>query len=361
MLKGIRANTDERLIVINALPVGTWPKSFQKLLLTDTDWSCKDLTGHEIGGWNLPLIKQFMRMKKIRAQLKKYPDETEILIFTAYLPFLWAVSRQSSAYKVTAVITDIPEFYDMHQVSAFRKLLRQIHCKIVYHFMKRVDRFVLLTEQMAMPLHIGNRPYLVMEGMCGDAAAEMAAPESQLFSMLYSGRLNRRYGLELLLQAMKELPDPDIELWLCGSGEMEEDIRSYAAQDHRVRFFGFLPHEETVRLQQQATILVNPRTNQGEYTKYSFPSKTMEYMAAGRPVMMFRLDGIPGEYDQFLTYIPEQSTASIRNTIKSLKELRPSELDALGAKGREFVLKHKNRTVQMRRVLDFIHEERNNA
>ena len=177
-------------------------------------------------------------------------------------------------------------------------------------------------------------------------------------------QMNRRFqslNLELLLQAMKELHDPDIELWLCGSGEMEEEIRAYAAQDSRIRFFGFLPHEEAVQLQKQATVLVNPRTNQGEYTKYSFPSKTMEYMASGRPVMMFRLDGIPGEYDPFLTYIPEESAASIRDTAESLRKLSPSELDEMGARGREFVLKNKNRNVQMHRVLDFIHKEQSDA
>ena len=116
-----------------------------------------------------------------------------------------------------------------------------------------------------------------------------------------------------------------------------------------------------VQLQKKATVLVNPRTNQGEYTKYSFPSKTMEYMASGRPVMMFRLDGIPGEYDPFLTYIPEESAASIRDTAESLRKLSPSELDEMGARGREFVLKNKNRNVQMRRVLDFIHKEQSDA
>lgn len=362
MINGIRANTDERLVVINALPVGTWPKNFKRSQLKDEDWYCERIVGHEIGCWNIPIVKQFMRMRKTRAWLKKYPDECEILIFTAYLPFLWAVSKLSPRHKVTAVITDIPEFYDMHQVSAFRKLLRRIHCKIVYHFMKRVDRFVVLTEQMTVPLRVGRRPYIVMEGICGDIAAEtQVRSKPELFSMLYTGRLNRRYGLELLLRAMEGLQDTDVELWLCGSGEMTEEIRSYAEQDPRIRFFGFLPHDEAVHLQQQATVLVNPRTNQGEYTKYSFPSKTMEYMASGRPVMMFRLDGIPEEYDEFLTYIPEKSAASIRDTMESLKNLPPAELDAIGARGREFVMKKKSRDIQMRRILDFMNEKRSDT
>lgn len=357
LIKGILANTDEPLIVINALPVGTWPKNFKTFHLKDTDWFCNGITGHELGCYNIPLVKQFMRMRKTRALLKKYPDEKEILIFTAYLPFLWAVSKIDPEYKVTAVITDIPEFYDMHRVSTVRKILRKIHCKIVYHFMVRVDRFILLTKQMAVPLHVGNRPYLVMEGMCGDVADEPPVSKPQPFSMLYTGRLNRRYGLELLLQAMKELHDPDIELWLCGSGEMEEEIKAYAKVDSRIKFFGFLPHDKTLSLQRQATVLVNPRTNEGEYTKYSFPSKTMEYMVSGRPVMMFKLDGVPREYDQYLTYIPAENVEAICQTVQFLKKLKPYELDELGSKGRDFVLKNKNRDVQMKKILDFMDEE----
>ena len=358
MLKGIQANTEERLIVINALPVGTWPQKYQTLRLRDADWTFGTIVGHEIGGWNIPIVKQVMRMRKTLAWLKRYPEETEILIFTAYLPFLWAASQVSPKRHVTAVITDIPEFYDIHQVSAFRKLLRKLHCKIVYHFLASVERFVLLTKQMADPLHVGRRLYIVMEGMCGAVADEMKEPKRPPFSLLYTGRLNRRYGLEMLLTAVRGLDDPDIALWLCGSGEMEEEIRAYAEEDERIKFFGFLPHEETVRLQQKATVLVNPRTNQGEYTKYSFPSKTLEYMAAGRPVMMFHLDGIPKEYDPYLTYIPEESADSLCETIGMLKEMEPEELDALGSRGREFVQRYKNRNAQMRRVLNLIHEER---
>ena len=93
LIKGIHANTDEPLIVINALPVGTWPKNFKIFHLKDTDWSCENIVGHEVGCWNIPLVKQFMRMRKVRAWLKKYPCESEVLIFTAYLPFLWAVNK----------------------------------------------------------------------------------------------------------------------------------------------------------------------------------------------------------------------------------------------------------------------------
>ena len=45
---------------------------------------------------------------------------------------------------------------------------------------------------------------------------------------------------------------------------------------------------------------MNPRSADAEYTKYSFPSKTIEYLATGVPVVMNRLPGIPEEYEYFV-------------------------------------------------------------
>lgn len=354
MIHGIQENTNDPLTIINVLPVGTWPKHYGIFHLRDHLWKNADVVCHEIGSINIPIIKQVMRTIKIRNLLKQHKNEAEILVFTAYLPFLCACSTLSSAQKITAVITDLPEFYDMHQVSALRKLLRKIHNKIVYHYMKRVNRFVLLTEDMKEPLHVGNRPYIVMEGICDNLSPTADEDERTSFALLYAGRLNRRYGLENLLDAIERIDDSDVELWICGSGEMEAEIRERSQKDHRIKFFGFVSHEESLSLQQKASVLVNPRTNAEEYTKYSFPSKTIEYMAAGKPVMMYRLDGIPAEYDPYLFYIPEETVDSICETIIKLKEMTPEHRMQVASAAREFVISEKSSKTQMHRILSFI-------
>lgn len=357
MIQGLRENTKEPLIIINVLPVGTWPKHYKVCCLHDQTWEYEGEVCHEVGGPNLPIIKQLVRTVKVCKLLKQYRTENEIIAFTAYLPFLCACSGLESNRKVTAVITDIPEFYDMHRVSPLRKLLRKLHNKIVYHYMARVDRFVLLTEQMKEPLHVGDRPFMVMEGICDVPATVPAEENDAHFILLYTGRLNRRYGIGELLDAVEGLDDPELELWICGSGEMEQEIQTRSSKDPRIRFFGFVSHDESLLLQQRASVLVNPRTNEGEYTKYSFPSKTMEYMAAGKPVMMYRLDGIPAGYDPYLFYIPEENTESIRQTILRIKNMTPEERNLAAEKAREFVLSQKNKTVQMCRVLRFFKNE----
>ena len=172
--------------------------------------------------------------------------------------------------------------------------------------------------------------------------------------MLYAGRLNRRYGLDLLLDAIDEIGDPNVKLWICGSGEMTNEIKERERNNSSIKFFGFLSHEDVLKIQQQVSMLINPRANNEEYTKYSFPSKTMEYMATGKPVVMYRLDGIPPEYDPYLFYIKEESAESICQTILKIKGMTISERTQAGEGARNFIKKNKNKDVQMKRVLDFI-------
>lgn len=353
MIRGIEANSSESLIIINVLPVGTWPRKYRQLHLPDREWQYNNARCHEVGGLNIPVIKQLSRARKIRKLLRRYSDEHEVIIFTAYLPFLRACYNLQDK-KTTAVITDIPEYYDIHQVSQLRKTARKIHNKFVYHYMAAVNRFVLLTEQMKKLLHVGTRPYMVMEGICDARNIPAAEQHKSSFSLLYSGRLNKRYGLGMLLDAIEKIDDPDLQLWLCGSGEMEEEIKEHSQIDSRIKYFGFLPYEDVLLLQQQASILINPRTNKGEYTKYSFPSKTMEYMAAGKPVIMYQLDGVPAEYAPYLFYIPEETSDSICQTIIKVRNMQPEIRNRIAQDAREFVVTQKNESVQMQRVLDFI-------
>ena len=88
----------------------------------------------------------------------------------------------------------------------------------------------------------------------------------------------------------------DIELWLFGSGDMEKDITDYCKSDQRIKYFGMVPREKVVKFEKKAKLLVNPRPTNNEFTKYSFPSKTIEYMASGTPLLTTRLPGIPSEY-----------------------------------------------------------------
>ena len=145
-----------------------------------------------------------------------------------------------------------------------------------------------------------------------------------------------------------------LKLLICGFGQAEERIKLFMESDSRILFLGRIDRSDAISLQRKATILVNPRQNNEEFTKYSFPSKTMEYLASGVPLVAYKLDGIPDEYDKYINYVPDNSSEALALTLSELLKISDDERTQKGLEAKDFVLKNKNRKVQAKKILDFI-------
>jgi len=352
LISGMEEALGHNLEIVSVLPVGTWPNAYSKPFLPSRTWQNGGAVCHEVGCINLPFVKQAMRAAGAKKMFSKVlcPGD-KVVLYSAYMPFLRALQKLPHDIEVTAIITDLPEYYDLLKTSRLRKYLRSIQNRMIHRYMKRVDRFVLLTEQMHGPLQVGDRPWMLMEGICTAKSTASDVPQER--AILYSGTLHYQFGIMTLLDAFRSMQDPSIKLWICGSGEAEARIRELCKTDHRVSFYGYLSQSEVAALRSRAAVLVNPRTNEGEYTKYSFPSKTMEYMASGKPVVMYRLDGIPREYDPFLYYVPENGPDSLAQTLSYVLD-HPEEAEEKGSRARTFVQENKSSSAQGRRLVDFL-------
>ena len=118
-----------------------------------------------------------------------------------------------------------------------------------------------------------------------------------------------------------------------------------------------MPKNEILKLQRQATVLINPRQNEGEYTKYSFPSKTIEYLASGTPLVAYKLDGIPDEYDEYLYYVENNSVEALKSKLVEVCEQTDEERREFGERASKFVLENKNPQKQAERIIKFINVE----
>lgn len=354
VIEGISQNNRNDLRIVNCLPVGCWPKNYKKLYLCDDEWDYNGEKCFEIGGINLPVLKQFFRIQKSRKLIKKLTkNDKEIIIYSAYMPYLKAVYHLPRDVKITLIVTDLPEFYDLNECSGWRKFLRKLQNKMIYKYLNRVDSFVLLTEKMKERLRIGDRPYIVVEGICDSNVSHVSAEceNDGIKSILYTGTLHKKFGIGNLLQAFSMIESKDYQLWICGTGDMQDEIKRVAQNDDRIKYFGYVTKQKINELQRQATILVNPRQNNEEYTKYSFPSKTMEYMLSGKPVVMYKLDGIPDEYDEYICYVKDNAVASLKEKIEEVCQLSFEERVKIGLKAADYVLNEKNQIKQANKII----------
>ena len=306
-IDGLYENGVENLHIVNCLPVGTYPRAYRDMIIPFKKWNYSGGTHYQIGSVNLPVVKQWGRYRACKKILKQLGDK-EIVVYSPYQPFMKAIKHLDKSYHITLVVPDLPSHYDYARTGKLKKILRRLNNRSIDKCMSRVDRFVLLTDAMKEPLGVADRPYVVVEGICAaDKTKCTRSPLPGAKAILYAGSLNQRFGIDVLIQAFNEISGDDYELWICGGGDYQAAVREAADRDPRIKFFGYVSKEKVMQLQSQATVLVNPRQNVGEYTKYSFPSKTMEYLLSGVPVVAYKLDGIPDEYDAYFFY-PEDNT-----------------------------------------------------
>lgn len=362
---GIRQNLcpNEKLSILNSLPVGIYPMQYRKLCIP-AGWHDGERM-YELGCMNFPPIKQRGRMKRAERMLERWigesPDNRTVLIYTLYLPYLQAVEcvkHRHPDLRVIVIVTDLPN--ELGLSSGRRGLMKKIEYargRACISLCNAFDGFVLLTEPMASALAIEDKPRIIIEGIILPANSNEALMDGIDCNearpvVLYSGTLERDLGIPQLLEAFQAMPD--VALWVCGFGSMESEVSAAAERYENIQYMGFVSHREALALQKRATLLINPRPSSGAFTRYSFPSKTVEYMRSGKPVVCHKLEGIPDDYDPYLAYIAGDGAEGIQDAVQKLLSLGEDELRKRGENARAFVLESKNPRVQGGRLMDFL-------
>lgn len=350
---------DEAFKIINALPVGVYPHQYRKCWLKRATYENGRVL--DLGGINITYFKQKMRQKRAKQALLEWveasPENRMVLVYTLYLPYMKAIAEVKKQYpdlKAAFIVTDLPNEYGLS--SGRKGLLKKLEYRMgekQLELCRSMDGFVLLTQYMPEVIPCEGKKTIVIEGLIQQGTEPLPAKEeSDTFEVLYTGMLSVEHGTQDLLDAFAAMPD--VRLRICGIGTMEETVRAYASQYENIHYEGFVSHEKALALQAQANALINPRLRSGLSTRYSFPSKTLEYMRSGKPVICHRIDGIPQDYDDYLCYTPEDSPAGIQQAVRALQEKSPEERLRIGQNARDYVLAQKNPVAQCQKLVDWL-------
>ncbi len=224
------------------------------------------------------------------------------------------------------------------------------------NYLGNFTHYVFLTEQMNEVINVKRRPYIVMEGLVDSGMLMPKADnKEQKRVVIYAGGLHERYGLKMLVEGFIQANVENSELWLYGNGPFVNELPSYSEQDARVRYMGIRPNQEIVEAEKKAHLLVNPRPTHEEFSQYSFPSKNMEYMVSGTPVLTTALPGMPKEYYPYVFLFDQgETTEGYASVLRKVLSLSDEELQEKGAKARQWVLDNKNHISQTERIIQLV-------
>lgn len=149
--------------------------------------------------------------------------------------------------------------------------------------------------------------------------------------LLFVGRLAVQKGLPYLIDAVKDIPNNQVQLSIVGDGELAEELQTKVLKNNakHIQFLGFV--KDVRALIAQHHVLVVPSLWE------VFGISISEGMAMGKAIIATRVGGIPeliqdgkGGY-----LCPPADAAALQKAIIKLEE-KPQNITAFGAFNREY-------------------------
>lgn len=365
LIKGFSSCQGVDVTVVSSESVAAFPNGNRLFLKKRTDSLTSETAAEIVPAVNLPYIKNICHARgtatRFRRWLKTCSEEDEKCVFLYGLYPSVAKKMLKECRKrncaIFAFITDIP--VTMFTYTKSKNLLKRIfsgsYRKNAVEIQDKFDGYVFMTEQMSGAV-APEKPFTVVEAIADSSLFDFSEniEKSEPRSVMYAGTLYRKFGVDRLVSAF-EKTENDCELRLFGSGDMEAEFEKKAKENPRIRFFGRVSRDEVLKNEREASLMLNFRNCEDEYTKYSFPSKMTEYMLSGTPLLTSRLDGIPKEYYDYVFSTSETEPDKLAKVIDEvLSDGRA--LSEKGQRARDFVLKNKNEHCQAMKIVDFLKE-----
>lgn len=362
-----RVNADYEVITLPAMP--SCPLKCDKMHLPQGDVIFNDKPiGKMLSYCNLTGYKDISMYKKLKRYLfhklkhsMVASQRIVIMTYGLYPPLVNAVLEVKKKYQdvvVASIVTDLVD--DMMNFHSNRKCLKRVQCainaKMTRKNYKHIDKYVLLSKYMVEKISEAAGRYIVIEGIARERDFVQIKASESVRSLLYTGTLDEFSGVGDLVDAFLMIKQENARLVICGDGPLKAKILDSAAKDTRVDYRGCVSHDEAIRLQRESSVLINPRKPNNSITRYSFPSKTMEYLVSGTPMMGYRLDGIPEEYYEHIYSIEGNSLDYLANRIQEVLFLPQEELDKKAYKAYQFINNVKTSSKQVSRMMEFLAE-----
>ena len=271
--------------------------------------------------------------------------------------FVWFAARLTGT-KTLVSVNDVVTPGGVVPHTLFRKLDFALHRWLLPRF----DGWMVVSRAIANDFLPGRRVCLIEGGVSPEFFEDVSTDlnverkQSRRFRIVLAGSLESFNGAELAVESMSHLPE-GYELVVAGKGTIAAAVEQAAAQDDRIIYRGLLDFDELLELYRSADLLLNLRVTRAIDTRYFFPSKLMELLASGTPVLSTCTGHVEEEYGAVLYLLREETARAVAERVQTIAGIPAGERHALGVKARAFMLTEKSWKKQGERLAGYVRTE----
>jgi len=312
-----------------------------------------------VGFLNLPVLKQLIQILAVMRTGTRLARVHEYDYVFAYNMFpqvgvpAWLIGRLFRI-PVVCLLAD-PPIDHLPSRRGISKAVMHAYFALTTRLL-RTCAGVIVLNQCAAERYAPQAARLLMDGAVDvdSAPGVIQRVQGGPKRVVFTGSLVEYNGIMELIEAMRLVRSEDVVLDLYGIGPLAEFARRAARTEPKINYHGRVSSDAIPGIQQEAFLLINPRRVDDPMSEVTFPSKILEYMLSGTPVLSTKLNGLTEEYEGKMFFMSHGTAEEIAHAIDDLVRRAPDELRDTAQRAREFVVEERSwaaRGSLMRRFL----------
>lgn len=241
-----------------------------------------------------------MRYKRDVKQALKEAD----VLMTYNVTYAWMFAPRLAKHMRKKSVLILADYSGEN---SYQNLLRKVYAKLMLRRIQAYDVVIGLSETTKHFLKQGQQ-FICVEGGIAQSVYDYFEPSSEDMVnnhdetiYMYAGILEPVTGVDMLLNAFSRNWNPSLRLKISGKGSLEKMVLDAAKKDCRVSYLGCVPYEQYLSNLKSADVLINPRNMNLPENVNNFPSKIMEYLATGKPIISTRFSGWE-RYQEYISF-----------------------------------------------------------
>ena len=358
LLSGLQAEGTTPSLVLSCRPVPAFPRSSRLAVRAERRRLGSGIPLHLLPFINVSPLKQLGVGVAVFCSLLwwgwKHRASRTRIVYTYNLTvppglFTLLAARCIGALAVASV-NDICEPGE----SAPRRWAWRLDYMLHRFLLPRFDALVVVNANIIEDFAPRARYSLVEGGLTPEMAVEpgflkeSARPDR--FTVVFAGRLEALNGVEVMLQAISQLEGERYRFVLAGEGPLSDAVRQAAKKDSRIEYLGLLKVHDLLSIYKQADVLISMRLTKALRTNYFFPSKLMEMLASGTPVISTCTGHVEAEFGRFLIPLRNESPEGLAEAIRDAAGTDLEARKEMGKRARAFMLANKTWQVQTGKI-----------
>jgi glycosyltransferase involved in cell wall biosynthesis len=294
------------------------------------------------------ILKSVIQFQRTLLQMAECTDI--VLFHNMIYPYYGLAARLKKVHAVPILI-----FSDYTQPWQEKKLHQKIFARLAKREFFQFDKVISFADFNGKLFHRKVRPLILRGGISYASFNQIQPPRrGRKIRILYAGTLSKAAGIDVFLEAVHLMIDViEAEYYISGRGPLENMVKDAAERIPEIHYMGFIREENYYSFLENMNVFVNPRNMRMDENQNNFPSKILDYLAAGRVIVSSKFSGWQ-EFDGYAEWY-SGSAKELSETLRSIIQKYDKIAGDVYQANRSLAEKY-DWSIQAEKILEYINE-----